>query len=408
MPAQCSVRTIVVDALNFMNRFIPIEETGFEDAHAPELFAEAAARVQAFSVALALANVNAILVFDNGQATEEAFQKWLERRQIEVELGVRRMPASSEILLMSLFEKNGFQVLFPAGIDGDDAVACMALKLGCHILSRDMDMMRYGLPPGRVLSDFAIRGEAITFQVRTNETKASPRDVSSIHCDVEDWKAKGSTLQLNAIEGKIRRGNADSHTRALGNLHALVRPLRAALYARLNIPHVEETLPAWRNGNFLLEMTRVKADSNLVSLLDNPGEMYEWIRRHDMPVSSSNDDSSYDDRIHASAMAAAEIHDAAIAPDHHTSSYRIAEIYESLTNTLPIPSTATPGWCAGGRCAGLSDRRSGMHQPCLGDGSCFPMQIETAKYRGKDPLCQVCLTRLFQIIEAAKQRRGYA
>ena len=111
MPTQCSVRTIVVDALNFMNRFIPIEETGFEDAHAPELFAEAAARVQAFSVALALANVNAILVFDNGQATEEAFQKWLDRRRIEVELGARRMPASSEILLMSLFEKNGFQDL---------------------------------------------------------------------------------------------------------------------------------------------------------------------------------------------------------------------------------------------------------------------------------------------------------
>eukprot|EP00966_Prymnesium_polylepis_P030546 710880-Prymnesium_polylepis.1 len=132
------------------------------------------------------------------------------------------MPGSAETMLWSMLEAHGFTVLFPSGIDGDDAVARLAMKLDCHVLSRDGDMMRYGLARGRVLSDFAIRrDDNIEFLVRYHGTKATARDVSKIPCDINDWKAKGSTLRNNALSGSLRRGNADSHTRTLGNLHAV-------------------------------------------------------------------------------------------------------------------------------------------------------------------------------------------
>ena len=43
----------------------------------------------------------------------------------------------SEVILWSMLEGAGFKVHFPAGIDGDDAVARLAIKLDAYVLSRD-------------------------------------------------------------------------------------------------------------------------------------------------------------------------------------------------------------------------------------------------------------------------------
>ena len=45
------------------------------------------------------------------------------------------------------------------------------------------------------------------------------------------------------MQKELCRGNMDGRTRTLGNLHAIVRPLRAALYARLGTGTVTETFP---------------------------------------------------------------------------------------------------------------------------------------------------------------------
>ena len=381
---------LVVDALNYLGRFVPCDE--FPHWTPTQLFAEARARVAEFAKALKAASIEAVFVFDNGQATDEANTKWLERRRKEVETGTRNMPANAEVLLMAMLEDAGFLVLFPAGIDGDDAVARLAMKFNGVVLSRDQDMMRYGLASGRVLKDFAIRQNRLEFLERNNSTSASQRDVSSIPCaDVNDWKAKGSTLHVNAMTGIVRRGNADGQTRRLGNLHAIARPLRAALYARFGID-VTESLPAWRNGAFVMETTVVHPDTTHDEMLNDAHAMLAWIR--------INDDSD-DSRIHASAMIAAEICDAATPPDGLTSCQRIVHIYETLNATAPTPAKPTKDWCAGGRCAGLRG------QTCIGDGLCFPMEIEGALYRNKDPLCNKCLTRLLNMLESRKQGRRF-
>jgi len=215
-----------------------------------------------------------------------------------------------------------------------------------------------------------------------------------LRCEIEEWKAQGSTLKINSTTGQLRRGNADSHTKALGNLNAVVRPLRAALYSRLGLQHVEEALPAWRHGAFELEVTGVEPDAALDGLLDDPGALLRWIHA----IAGQE----FDDRNHAAAMTAAELHDAATPSDGRTSACRVAEIYHALMPGHGAPVRATAGWCAGGRCAGLRDKA------CLGDGLCFPTAMENAAYRGKDPLCQTCLSELFRIIEASKVRRQRA
>jgi hypothetical protein len=254
--------------------------------------------------------------------------------------------------------------------------------------------MRYGLARGRVLSDFAIRrDDNIEFLVRYHGTKATARDVSKIPCDINDWKAKGSTLRNNALSGSLRRGNADSHTRTLGNLHAVVRPLRAALYARLAVT-VEESLPSWINGKFILDVKIVTPDATLDALLNDSRALYAWIRENDAVAGEH-----FDDRKHASAIAAAELHDAATAPDDRTSATRITSIYRTLYAIAESPVKASVGWCAGGRCAGL------RNQACVGTGLCFPLQIESAVYINKDPLCAPCHTKLAAILEASRARK---
>jgi len=384
--------TLVVDGLNWLSRFVPCDDRQYQGAKPSVLFAEAHARVAKFARVLKRAGITALFVFDNGQTTEEANEKWLERRKREVETGVRNMPANAEGLLKALFEEHGFTILFPSGIDGDDAVARLAIKMDCHVLSRDKDMMRYGLPRGRVLSDFAIQADSIKFRVRDDRPRVAGRDVSQIPCDIQDWKPKGSTLKINALEGKLRRGNADGHTRTLGNLNATVRPLRAALYARLGIASVEEHLPAWKNGAFAMDVTVVHPDPAHDSLLDDPLAMLTWI-------TCNANGAQFEDRKHAAAMAAAEIHDAASEPDARTSAMRIYDEYTALLPLASIPGDVSHGWCAFGPCYGLRGKS------CFGNGRCYPTQLDHAALIGKDPLCMSCCAKLQEILEASRLRK---
>ena len=120
---------LVCDALNYLSRFVPCDDAMFEGATASVLFAEAQARVVEFAEALKAAHVDIVFVFNNGQATEESNSKWIDRRRKEVETGRRTLPTGSETVLWAMLEDAGFKVYFPANIDGDDAVARLAMKL---------------------------------------------------------------------------------------------------------------------------------------------------------------------------------------------------------------------------------------------------------------------------------------
>ena len=410
---------IVCDALNYLSRFVPCDEASFRDATPQTLFAETHARVGEFAKAIALEEIEMVFIFDCGQTTDEAKQKWLERRKCEVELGERSMPSNAEVVLWSTLEQHGFQVYYPPGIDGDDAVARLAIEHNGSVLSRDTDMMRYGLPSGSILMDFAIRDCKITFLTRTyGGENISPRNVSQLRCVTEEWVATDSSLLMHARTGKLQHGNADGRTRTLGNLNILARPLRAAVYARHDLEPVLETMPDWADGKFCMDVALVNADNSLDGLLDDPPALLEWIRTHDVRANQGSTAASFAsvclngsieaavagwpsaNRLHAAAMLAAGLHAAAIPndPDQSTTR-RMHEVYKTLCPYETRGVVAKKDWCAGAVCAGLHGSE------CVGDGVIFPVQVENAKRKKKPPMCQPCVSKLVRIMETRRNRK---
>ena len=248
--APKSERTVVVDALNYLRTFVPNDEPEFVDASAPVLFAEAEDRVRAVADAARVASIELIWVFDNGQATNEAKKKWLARRLLEVKQARRGMPCSADTVLHALLQRAGFTVLYPPGIDGDDAVALIAWKLGGDALSGDRDLLRYApeLPRSRVYRGFAIDDASgrlvLDSQGAPLPEGTAPRSLREI-CETckwpgpmqlsEKWGMNEPTLCANARSGTIKRGNADSFTAAHGNLHVDALKLHAAVFAQLGL-----------------------------------------------------------------------------------------------------------------------------------------------------------------------------
>lgn len=400
---------VVCDALNYLSRFVPCDETSFKGATPQRLFTETHARVGEFARALARQDIQMVFVFDCGQTTDEANRKWLERRRREVEMEDRTMPSNAEVVLWSALEQHGFHVYYPSGIDGDDAVARLAIERDGYVLSRDRDMMRYGLPAGRVLMDFTIRGD-IFFLTRTyGGQDISPRDVSTLRCVPEEWVARESSVLTQARTGAFRNGNADAKTRTLGNLNLVVRPLRAAVYARHDLGPVLETMPEWVDGKFSMPVVLVHADNSLDGLLDDPPAILEWIRTQDVDANVDYDETdesvargwSSAERLHAAAMIAAGLHDAATPNDPcRTSARRIVDVYQTLCPYETNADVEKKDWCAGAKCRGLRE------SSCVGDGVAFPMQVETAKRKGKPPLCAPCTSKLMTMLKTRRNRQS--
>ncbi len=70
-----------------------------------------------------------------------------------------------------------------------------------------------------------------------------------------------------------RRGTGGPLVKELGNVHLIVRPLRQALYHRLNVEvGITETFPTWVDGQVVWDEQIVFADSKFEYLLDKPKE----------------------------------------------------------------------------------------------------------------------------------------
>jgi hypothetical protein len=136
-------RELVVDGLNLMRSFLPIADRDLQ-GNAPQIYAEAHVRIQEFKLASESSNMRVIFVFDNGQTSREAKEKWQRRRLEEVRKEQKQVPVNSSHVFRTLLEREGFTVYSPKNIDGDDAVAKLAKMNGADILSQDKDMLRYG------------------------------------------------------------------------------------------------------------------------------------------------------------------------------------------------------------------------------------------------------------------------
>ena len=249
---------VVVDALNFLNRFVPIDEPAFEHALPPALFDECNRRVWQMMSAAIKNRVHLTFVFDKGQHTDESIFKWRQRRCEEVVNANKRMPTNADVYFVAILERHGAVCLRPPNIDGDDAVALLAVKMGADVLSRDRDFLRYTeLPATRVFRDFGIDSvgklrlerqmaplpkhvsmrtladidlEASTVDRRGVGTEAALQDLQN------EWRHTTPFMCEGGRNGEAQRGNADENTALLGNLNLTALGLAASVYHALGVP----------------------------------------------------------------------------------------------------------------------------------------------------------------------------
>jgi hypothetical protein len=338
LPRPVENCTLSVDALNVLRFFLPFDNTNYGHQRLPGelgvntspeiLIATCQARVQGFLAACTSSNLSPVFVFDTGNITYEASEKWRTRREAELNHGQGRaaLLGASTILREILFE-NRATVYQPIGVDGDDAVAKLAHMAGrdSQILSADRDMFRYALESAekRVGADFSFSDDDLSLQLYSSHNPSMPghvtaRSLDEIPFEVQAWRNHpgNSILQtLTAVQsehGTFRylRGSCSPVTKQFGSLHGLSRDLRLACYARLSITHdIHESWSYWdaKSESCAWVDERVVPSSRLSHLLDSPRAALEWLQERD-PSFLHGDEHPY--RVFARKMIVAELIDA--------------------------------------------------------------------------------------------------
>jgi len=288
---------LVVDALNFLSYFCPSKEPDYAKSSPWTLHAVMQQRARAFLDGCKLCKLEPHFVFDHGYQSAEAMDKWKARREEEVLTEYRSMPCNVDVSLAAVLKEQGADVLQPVGLDADDVVARLALAFDgaskSIILSGDRDMLRYDdldCKHDRIKENFAFRGDGclVLISRRDFELRAEPRSACDVTLDLKAWRAP----KLKTLAGaSYVRGNSDSFTKSMGNLNVVARPLRQALYARLGLESVEETIPVFNKISNDVEWSKISvvADNSLDELLKNPEQAFQWLGTADKaPPMSSN------------------------------------------------------------------------------------------------------------------------
>ena len=97
-------KNLVVDALNLLSTFCPIDST----LDVNHLYAIMNYRIKIFKKILKKSEIIPYFVFDNGQVTDEAHDKWKMRRLDEVKNQKRNMPSGCDMIFWALLEENEF------------------------------------------------------------------------------------------------------------------------------------------------------------------------------------------------------------------------------------------------------------------------------------------------------------
>jgi hypothetical protein len=294
------------------------------------------------------------------------------------------MPCSAETIFYAALERADFLVLYPPGIDGDDAVALLAWKTGGFALSGDRDLLRYGtkLPKERVFRSFCIHpttGKLVLEPQRSylpdgvaqrnlDELRhLLPAEFEDLH---EAWGMREPTMYTRALKGSTKRGNADSFTATCGNLNFDALALIASVYSAAGTEKMDVTLPAatkdadGRVTGADLVTTAVLPDPCVAKALvaERPVLARQWLETTvKWPVFTADTEDERDrktmahaERAHAVCMLAAEISDAMLyAQGHFDEDYsppqRILAFYEELARKDPRlnPDLFSDDWWLG-------------------------------------------------------------
>ena len=144
--------------------------------------------------------------------------------------------------------------------------------------------------------------------------------------DLEVELASADFSKLIGKDHKYLRGNADENTRAIGNLHAIARPLRCALYLHLGVPKVREMYPSWDDKHKTVTWIDedVYASSDNLPLLTDTQCVLNWLKQNDI-AAKDLDTRQYMSREFAWMAMTAEIVAAASKTPSITSELTILE-----------------------------------------------------------------------------------
>lgn len=293
---------IVIDALNYLGQiFCPVSLAKKMDPWKRIDIMEH--NVKRTIDAFKRANYDPIFVIDAGFSSTEVLCTWLARREREVRRAVRNVPYNADTVLAALLMRHGAKVVRSSCIDADDVCILLAKQLQCSIVSGDTDMLRYSdwPPNNRLFSHWKFnnrRGIVLIPQLRTETTVAKrnngERIAGETWIDIKYELGMAGSSKVVFRDPNIcifvyRRGNADENTRAIGNLHALSRPLRCALYAHLKLMKVREVYPSWQCETVVWTdeiVNASEADNDLIDILTYPLRVLEWFKENDVRVNS--------------------------------------------------------------------------------------------------------------------------
>ncbi len=280
---------LVVDVLNFLIFFVPVNNKRFENASAWTLLREMKLRVASFMTACSHARITPHFVIDCGFASTECGTKWRKRREREIKEGYKAMPYYIDTALGAALRARGGDVIQAPNVDADDVVIATALHYSGDVLSQDRDMLRYtdvNWHSTRLYESFRLnRHGRLELHPRSDmHNTAHERQARALRLELEHWRMPQMKMVSALISnGVLLRGNSDSFTQSMGNMHMLARPLRQALYARLGVDSVCEEIPCWdaEQNRVVWSADDVAPDAALDALLDDPPAAYAWLAQAD-------------------------------------------------------------------------------------------------------------------------------
>lgn len=230
---------------------------------------------------------------DHSISSQETDEKWRSRRIAELKKGKRDVLVGSQAMLGEMFQNFGVTVHF-SSIDCDDTIAAFAYHFNGAILSQDKDFFRYYArskaeknPPYVIYSSFTTAGGRLN--LKTQEApRIYPRGFPPRLKLLDSLpKTHTSTSFLSKIPAheKVREETSWMLCRGCGSIltqelnpHIIARPLRRALYSKMEYGCVFESLAHWdpeKGATFLEEL--VYPDETLAHLLDDPKKAFQEV-----------------------------------------------------------------------------------------------------------------------------------
>ena len=253
-------KLLYMDAANFIRKYFPFWEKQWNIKTANK-------RVRRFCTLAKKSGFTLVAFLDDNNVTQEAIRKWRKRRESEVKKKRRDVPQGAIRLVGDMFCCCGIEVRYSVDADNDDTLAYYAHVDGAMVLSADRDFLRYRGTSYQLFKGYnELRNKKLVLTPQDGTRKTSYRDLLSsppkTATDLDPFKCKMNGIYL--------RGSPSPVTE-LGNLHIHLRPLRAALYAHLDIHSaIEEEFPVLMNGMCIWDKTNVLPNDSYIDLLESP------------------------------------------------------------------------------------------------------------------------------------------